>query len=54
MTCTASVFVSDDRWGGFLNHCELEEGHDSPHQRTLRACDPLARMIWEGNYEAMS
>lgn len=49
--CTATILVHDDRWGGFVNHCELPANHDGEHQRTLRACEPIARMVWLGEYD---
>lgn len=47
-TCTATVLVHDDRWGGWTNRCELPAGHQGPHQHALTACDPVAFMVWTG------
>lgn len=46
--CEATVFVSDDRWGGWTNQCQLKKGHGGYHRHPLNACEPLAFMAWMG------
>jgi hypothetical protein len=47
--CPATVKVHDDRWGVFVNSCELDEGHSGDHRAAYTACDPVAYLGWSGS-----
>jgi hypothetical protein len=46
--CEATVFVMDDRMGGWTNRCRLKKGHGGYHRHPLDACDPPSFMAWMG------
>lgn len=46
--CKATVFVHDERWGGWVNRCLLKKGHRGYHRHPLDACEPVAFMAWTG------
>ena len=43
--CEATVYVGDDRWGGWTNRCLLRKGHGGYHRH------PLAFMAWTGTHD---
>lgn len=45
-TCDATVFMRDDRWGGWDLQCGLRPEHDGPHSHAMGACEPKAELIW--------
>lgn len=45
--CVATCFMRDDRWGKLPNRCERVLDHDGPHASGMRACEPLAALVWE-------
>jgi hypothetical protein len=49
--CDAKVNVPDEKWGPFINRCQLQPGHGGPHMVALNACEPQAWMGWIGSYE---
>lgn len=48
--CEATVFMADDRWGGFLQRCELGDHDGDEHELTMGACTPPAVLRWTGGY----
>jgi hypothetical protein len=51
MRCFATVFVKDDRWGGWVEQCDLPADHIGPHVIDRSACQPEAWMSWVGTYQ---
>lgn len=47
--CEARVLQRDDRWGGFLDRCDLASGHDGEHRTARTACEPVAALVWTGD-----
>lgn len=52
--CAGCIFIGDDRWGGFVNFCELEAGHEDrePHRASRDGCVPPGWLCWTGTYDA--
>lgn len=48
--CPATVFVHDDRMGGWERSCSRPKGHRGEHSAPLNACEPVAVMRWTGTY----
>lgn len=44
--CPAEVKVLDDRYGFWMNQCELPANHQGDHRHALKACEPVAYMGW--------
>jgi hypothetical protein len=49
--CPSNVLIKDDRWGGFLDRCDLAEGHSGEHRSAQNACEPKALRCGVGTYD---
>lgn len=49
--CQATILMRDDRWGGFVDRCDLNAGHEGEHRTARDACEPTAWLCWTGTYE---
>ena len=48
--CTGRIYIGDDRWGGFVDRCDLSDGHDGPHRAERDGCKPPGWLAWTGTY----
>ena len=44
--CNGQIRIGDDRWGEFVDHCELADRHLGPHRSRRTACVPPAWLVW--------
>ncbi|MCA1572483.1 MAG: hypothetical protein LC798_19720 [Chloroflexi bacterium] len=47
--CPATVKIHDEKWGLFINHCDLNAGHPGDHRTAYTACYPVAYLSWSGS-----
>jgi hypothetical protein len=53
--CEGRVRIGDDRYGGFVQQCELPSHTvNTAHRVTYDACEPEAALRWYGTYEGNS
>lgn len=44
--CEATILQKDDRWGGFVDRCDLPAGHPGPHVVAREGCEPVGWLSW--------